>query len=407
MGYKAILTMTNYRNDILFLAGVLGHICACRFGDKIFTNYDAEGIGMHNNGDIIGNVSIYASSYINAIYVVAGENGHVASYDITNGIWTAFDQPGFSSDGKENNYKNINALELYDNYYVIFGSDDGVVSSYNILNNVWTSYNESSGICNAGSFIKNSISTIIKYNSILYFTGKLGNVIYKYHAGDIMIDEKNQFIIEKPSELQGNIKGLPVYDRIYGIKSSYFNIVKSYNSMIDTIKTLSVNFPQGCRLTLGIKNTSGKSSTFKFLNIKTKEEEYLDSLALSISLGVKFEDNVSDDDKKYLISEINNEIINYIKEIQESPSELITRLNFNMMFDAIKNEVPNIVYFELYSINSYDANTCQTIFYKKELLENKAATKEYLSIRNNVDETFSDISKQLVVFTPAIDITPL
>jgi hypothetical protein len=197
MGYKAILTMTNYRNDILFLAGVSGHICTCRLGDKTFIDYDAEGAGMHSNGDIIGNVSIYASGYINAIYVVAGEEGHVASYDITNGIWTSFDQSGgFSSCGRESNYKNINALEPYDNYFIILGCDEGVVSSYNILNNSWTSYNDSSGICNTGNFIKNSISTIIKYNSVLYFTGKLGNVMYKYYTGDIMVDENGEFIIE-------------------------------------------------------------------------------------------------------------------------------------------------------------------------------------------------------------------
>jgi hypothetical protein len=222
-----------------------------------------------------------------------------------------------------------------------------------------------------------------------------------------MLDENNKFIVEKPSELEGVIKGLPVYDRIYGIKSSYFGIVESYNNMIDTIKTLAVNFPQGCRLTLGIKNTSGKSSTFKFINIKTKEEEYLDSLSLSISLGVKFDDNVSDDNKKYLVSEINNGIVNYVKNIQESATSLVIRLNFNTMLDVIKSEVPNISYFELYSINSYDANICQTIFYKKELVEDKVITKEYLSIKNNVDEMASDISNQVVVFTPAIDITLL
>jgi hypothetical protein len=307
MGYKAILTMTNYRNDILFLTGIAGHVCACRFGNKTFIDYNDAGQGMHNDGESIGNVSIYASGYINSIYVIAGEKGHVATYDITNGAWTSFDQTGFSSKGEENNYKNISTIEPHDNHYMIFGGDEGVVSSYNILSNTRTPYNDTTGICNTGSFIKNSISTIIKYNSILYFSGKLGNVIYKYHTGDIMLDENNKFIVEKPSELEGVIKSLPVYDRIYGIKSSYFGIIESYNNMIDTIKTLAVNFPQGCRLTLGIKNTSGKSSTFKFINIKTKEE-YLDSLSLSISLGVKFDDNVSDDNKKYLVSEINNGI---------------------------------------------------------------------------------------------------
>jgi hypothetical protein len=407
MGYKAILTMTNYRNEILFLAGVLGHVCSCNLGSKTFIDFDTTGAGMHNDGEIVGNASIYASAYINAIYVAAGEGGHVASYDITNGAWTAFDQGGFSSDGAESNYKNINAIDSYDNYYIIFGCDEGVVSSYNILSNTWTPYNDSSGICNTGSFIKNSISSIIKHNSIVYFTGKLGNIVYKYHAGDIMTDEDGNFIVEKPSELQGVIKGLPVYNRIYGVKSSYFNIVKSYNNMIDSIKSLASNFPQGCRLAFGINNTSGHSNTFKFLNTKTKEEEYLDNLSLSLSLGVKLDDNVSIEDKKYLVNEIKTEIISYIKDIQKSTADTVIRLNFNMMLDEIKGKVPNIVYFELYSINSYDANICQTVFYKKDLLKNSIAPKEYLSVRNNVDEDASDISNQIVVFTPDIDINLL
>jgi hypothetical protein len=126
-----------------------------------------------------------------------------------------------------------------------------------------------------------------------------------------------------------------------------------------------------------------------------------------LSLGVKFSENIFDDDKKYLVSEIISEIINYIKDIQESSIDAIIRLNFNMMLDEIKDKVPNILYFELYSINSYDTNTCQTIFYKKELVENKIITKEYLSVKNNVDELSSDISNQVVVFTPAINISVL
>jgi hypothetical protein len=174
--------------------------------------------------------------------------------------------------------------------------------------------------------------------------------------------------------------------------------------MIDEIKALYVRFPKGCRLTFGIMNTSGQSTTFKFVNTKTKEEEYLDNLSLSLSIGVKLDDNLSDDDKRYLVGEIKNEIIAYIRDIQESTSDVTIRLNFNMMLDDIKDKVPNIVYFELYSINSYDANVCQTIFCNKELLRNKVVTKEYLSIRNNVDEAASDTSNQLIVFTPDINI---
>jgi hypothetical protein len=77
------------------------------------------------------------------------------------------------------------------------------------------------------------------------------------------------------------------------------------------------------------------------------------------------------------------------------------------MLDVIKDRVPNISYFEIYSINNYDANTCQTVFWKKDIIETNALADEYLSIKNNVDEAASDISNQTVVFKPAIDISLL
>jgi hypothetical protein len=409
MGYKAILTMVNYLNSILFLAGTLGHIATCELATQQFTHFDA-GTGIHSAGEIIGGVSIYASSIINAIYVVAGEHGRVASYDIAKSIWTSYEQHGFASNGSIVNNKNINAMEPYDNY-MIFGSDDGLVASYNIFTNEWTPYNAVNGIRNNGNFIKNSISTIIKYNTIIYFTGKAGNVIYKYRKGDILLDENNQLIVEKPSELQGVIKSLPAYNRIYGIKSSFFSILKSYNDMIVDIASLTSRYPKGCILCLGIKNTSGPSSTFKFVNTKTKTEEYLDSLGISLSLGVKFKDNVFDDDKSYLVNEILEEIISYVKNIQSTNGEAYVTLNFITMLDTIRDNVPNIAYFELYTINNYDAHICQTIFWKKEIEDiyniSQNIFEEYLSIKNDVDEENSDISNQIVAFKPAINITVL
>jgi hypothetical protein len=409
MGYKAILTMVNYLNNILFLGGILGHIATCELSTRKFTNFDA-GTGIHSAGEVIGEASIYASTVINAIYVIAGEKGRVASYDIAKSIWTSYEQHGFASSGTIVNGQHINAIEPYDNY-VIFGSDDGLVASYNIFTNDWTPYNAPNGIRNNGNFIKNSISTIIRYNTIIYFTGKAGNVIYKYRKGDILLDENNQLIVEKPSELQGVIKALPAYNRIYGIKSSFFSILKSYNDMITDIASLSSRYPQGCKLTLGIKNTSGESKTFKFINTKTKGEEYLDNLSISLSLGVKFKDNVFDDDKPYLVDQINTEIQEYIKEIQAATSEGIIRINFTTMLDTIKDSVPNILYFELYTINNYDANICQTIFWKKEIEDVNNTTQnifdEYLSIKNDVDEEKSNITNQAVEFKPAIYITIL
>jgi hypothetical protein len=409
MGYKAILTMVNYLNSILFLAGILGHVSTCDFATRKFTHYDA-GTGIHSAGEAMGEASVYASSIINANYVIAGEKGRVASYDIAKSLWTSYDQIGFASQGNIVNGGNINAIEPYDNY-VIFGSDDGLVASYNIFTNEWTPYNAPNGIRNNGNFIKNSISGIIKYNTIIYFTGKAGNVIYKYRKGDILLDDNNKLIVETPSELQGIIRTLPAYNRIYGVKSSFFNILKSYNDMITDISSLSSRYPYGCKLTLGIKNTSGESRTFKFINTKTRAEEYLDSLNISLSLGVKFKDNVFDDDKPYLVTQIIDNIQEYVKEIQSTNTEGVIRLNFTTMLDTIKDRVPNILYFELYTVNNYDANICQTIFWKREVEDINNTSQniydEYLSIKNDVDESKSDIANQMVVFKPAIYISVL
>jgi hypothetical protein len=106
MGYKAILTMVNYLNNILFFAGILGRIATCELATRQFTPYDA-GTGIHSAGEVIGGVSIYASTIINAIYVVAGEFGRVASYDIAKSIWTSYEQRGLSSQGSIVNGENI------------------------------------------------------------------------------------------------------------------------------------------------------------------------------------------------------------------------------------------------------------------------------------------------------------
>lgn len=181
--------------------------------------------------------------------------------------------------------------------------------------------------------------------------------------------------------------------------------------MIEEIDELFTQFFQGCKLFLGAKNTSGKSSTYKFINLKTKEEEYLNNLNLSLSIGVHFNDSVFDDNKSFLVEEIKKEIIKYIQEIQKASIDGFIRLNFTTMFDVLKDRVPNIDYFEFYSINGYDAHECQTIFWEKEisLMNVTMATiaEEYLSIKNDVDEVKSDISNQVVAFTPAISVTIL
>jgi hypothetical protein len=406
MGYKSILSMKNYMNNILFLSGVQGYVATYDLVNKVFSPFDGQS-GICNDGGAIGNVSIYASSIINGVFIISGEKGRVASYNIAKSEWTKYNQKGISDEGGMTGNKNINAVETYDNY-VIFASDEGNVSSYNIFDNKWTSYDNDAGtgIGKKGSgFIKSSASSIVRYDNIIFFTGKAGNIVFKYRKGDIILDANNRPIIEKPSEIQGIIRDVPAYDRIYAVKSNYFNILKSYNDMIDTISAISYKYPEGCNLFLGIKNTSGISSTFKFIDTKTKDEIFLDNLALSLSIGVKFNENVIDDNKMFLVKEIENQIHIYIDNVQSSNMDEVVRINFNAMLDSMKSNIPNISYFELYSINNYDANRCQTIFWRRGVQsKNTYSPDEYLSIKSDVDESKSDISNQAVVFKPAVDI---
>jgi hypothetical protein len=410
MGYKAILTMVNYLNNtILLLAGVSGRVCSCDLSNGYFTPYNAHN-GIRNDGSAIGEVSIYASILSGGKYCIAGQNGRVASYDLGKGIWNTYNQEhDLSSSGSFIDYHNINAVEAYD-VYIIFGCDEGYVGSFNTANNEWIPYNAGNGIRNNGQFIKSNISAIVRHASIIYFSGKGGNIVYKYRAGDTMFDETGKPVVDTASELRGFIQGIPAYDRIYAVKPNYFNIKESYINMINDIKTLSSKFPQGCTLSLGIKNTSGKSSTFHFIDAKTKQAVFLNNLDLSFKFGVRFSDSVIKENRKYLLDSIIVEIKKYIQNIQtaaiQGSNEV--RLNINEMFETIKANVPNILYFEAYMINNYDAMSCQTIFWDKSLNSLSADTAdEYVSLRSEVDDELSVISEQNIIFKPAVDISIL
>ena len=154
----------------------------------------------------------------------------------------------------------------------------------------------------------------------------------------------------------------------------------------------------------GVKTTSGKSSTFKFKNISTNEEENLDSLAISINIGVKFDDSITSTNRSFLVSSIGTKIEEYIIDIQNT-TETMIELNVDEMLNAIKDEIPNIKYFEFYGINDYSSKELQTIYCDKST--NNGLLPEYLSIKNKINEEKSDISNRQIELVPAINITIL
>ena len=218
------------------------------------------------------------------------------------------------------------------------------------------------------------------------------------------MDENGKPLIDIPIKQKGYLKGIPAYSRIFGIESKYTDVVNSYNGLLDKIKSLYTDFPDGCSMFCGVKTTSGKSSTFKFKNISTNEEENLDSLAISINIGVKFDDSITSTNRSFLVSSIGTKIEEYIIDIQNT-TETMIELNVDEMLNAIKDEIPNIKYFEFYGINNYSSKELQTIYCDKST--NNGLLPEYLSIKNKINEEKSDISNRQIELVPAINIAIL
>ena len=122
-----------------------------------------------------------------------------------------------------------------------------------------------------------------------------------------------------------------------------------------------------------------------------------------MKLGVKFDDNITDENTEFLIETIKSEIIKYIKDIQTK--EGVIKFNINAMLDEIKQNVPSISYFEYYGLNNYESTECQTI-YKEDALD-EDTDNEYLCIQNVIDELNSDLSNNDVKFVPNISLVTL
>ena len=167
------------------------------------------------------------------------------------------------------------------------------------------------------------------------------------------------------------------------------------------ISSLSNIFAAGCGLHLGVKTTSGKSSTYYFINPKTKVKTYLDSLTISIYLGVKFDSGITEENQAYLIDNIKTFIAKYVSDKQNvQNSDTSVEINILKMLEECKEEVPNIDYFQFYSLNNYDSTICQTIYYERQ----SESENEYLSVQSTLDESESNLDTQEVVFIPNITI---
>ena len=219
-----------------------------------------------------------------------------------------------------------------------------------------------------------------------------------------MLDANGKPIVDVESQQIGYLKMIPAYSRIYAVKNKFSDVISSYSNLMNKIDTLSGDFPDGCLLFAGVKTTSGASSTFKFKNLEKDEDEFLDSLAISLKIGVKFDDSITDINKTYLVSTIKSKIIEYISDIQSATTTNRIEISIDEMLKSVKDDVPNIRYFEYYGLNNYTPQQLQTIYCDKGTT---SVNSEYLSIKNEIDEANSNISNLDVSFNPAISVAIL
>lgn len=420
--YKTVLSMSKYLNSILYLTGIDGVVSVIDL-----TKGESS---LLDDGSSVENNAMYSSIIYGNNFIEAGKGGNVASYNITRGTWTISTAgSGLCDNGTYIDYANIYTIISY-GINLLFCGEYGRISLYNTTDSSWTRYDSSdSALTNTGDFIGNTISCAAydttEGDSLIYFGGSTGNITYKYKKGEPIYNEEEQTVtvvdektgetttvtklvktsikVKKGSEQICYLKGIPCYSRLYAIKSNYFDVVEAYDTLMDKIDAMDDIFIDDGNLYLGVKNTSGASETFYFKDPTTNETTYLDSLAISLDLGVKFDDNITTENAEFLVESIKTQIISYIKELQNTTNATI-EFNINKMLDTIKTDIPSISYFEYYSLNDYGSTKCQTIFHDNAVNDEN---NEYLCVATTIDESNSDINSQDVVFTPDISITIL
>lgn len=399
-GYRAILSSAKYLENSIYLTGIDGVSSVVDL-----TTGEAT---LLNDGNVVDNKTMYSCEISGSNFIQAGRNGYVASYNIIKNQWNNYNAGGgLCSDGKYMDGADIFAVMAYGTT-ILFCGDNGRISNYETITNAWEPYNsQSGGITSEGDFIKNTISCCSydskNGNNVIYFGGKTGNITYKYRKNDIIMDSNGKPVIKEDSKQICLLNDIPAFSRAFAIPSNFFNVLKSYNQLIDKIAAMDDIFVDDGNLYLGLKTTSGESKYYYFQNNKTYEKQYLDSLAISLRLGVKFEDNITEKNTEFLIETIKTEIINYVKNIQTDNKS--PEFNINAMLDNIKQNVPSILYFEYYGLNNYESTECQTIYKEDSLEEN--IDNEYLCIQNVIDEANSDLTNNDVKFVPNISIIVL
>jgi hypothetical protein len=212
--------------------------------------------------------------------------------------------------------------------------------------------------------------------------------VVRHIKGSEVLDELNRPVVKEDGQYYCILKNVPVYDRIYSVKSNFFDLVESYEKMLDNLKLLNTVSPDGASLTLGIRNTTGKGD-YEVYDMETSSWEAIDDISLSFEIGVKFNVAISES-----TASIANSIVEYINTFNG------TSFSINSVFENIKGYYPNIDYLILYKINNYPASKVQSIR-KKDDVE---FVSDVLSVRQTIDIINTDIESNKINFRPDINV---
>lgn len=222
----------------------------------------------------------------------------------------------------------------------------------------------------------------------------------KYKKGEA-IGQEDGFNIYNIRDYNCSVFRLPVIDRAFYNQYTYSSIIKYYYNSMEKINLVKDRLPDNCYATIGFKRTNSYSEKFKFLDNSNSSNTYqnLNNTALSFKLGVKIT-NSEIVDQKIIFDKIKEVIVEYVN----SHNSDIFSVE-KMISEEIRKKISNINYIELYKINNYTMDQCQTISYQGKADEkNEVLT---IKLKSNIEE-ISDFDKigweKNITFRPDIDI---
>lgn len=236
-----------------------------------------------------------------------------------------------------------------------------------------------------GAEVKSDTSDTVYYKIAVKLLHKAGELKY-YHAsygsaGIKEIGSDEQPVALPNNEVIGNdnyvtkklqnsyigvCKNVPWINRLYMAgETMYEKIVAMYCDIIERTEVIRKSLFEGGKMYIGLSNTSGSSKKFRAHILSTNTYEYLNDIALRFEFRVKYNDEENID---YKNQQIVNSTMDYVRNIGDN------NFSVDKLFDAIKDNVPDIEYINIIKINEYSNGEVQTI------LNDASVTNEVLTV---------------------------